>query len=488
MSAQPAPPIDQLRRSPLKSAPAADARVVRWHELNNRRVTATLLPWALLLATLAAAGCERRDDAIAIVGATVVVGQDLEATSNVNIVVRNGRIVCVDLAERCPADGVRQTIDAGGRWIIPGLFDFHTHVAEYSYMPWSPLFLAHGVTSLRDVGGRTDSSLALRRRWQGEQPGPNLFIAGHPIDGDPTHWPDPFPDVPWTVQTPEEARDSVRRAKALGVDFIKLYNALSPATLEAATAEARDLGLKVTADLWYWNASTSIAIAAGVSGMEHAIAEQITIDFPADRRPERRPQLLWGRDDDQLEALVDQIVKHEVVLTTTMAVLAHEGRGFPEQKPTFQVLPTALQDMSRRWWAVRDSSEDVFFRDVFPEQMCRTVMELHARGGRLAAGTDAFFHVAYPGDIHDELRFLQGCGLTPRETLAAATTTPSAWLGADSLGSLRAGAVADFVALFADPFLDIENTRRIDFVVRRGVLLRPDKLLTAAQSESLRHN
>ena len=463
-------------------------RAVRRHELNNLRVTPTLVHWALLLATFAAAGCEPGDDAIAFVGATVVVGQDLEATADVNIVVRDGRIVCVDIAERCPTDGVGQTIDAEGRWIIPGLFNFHTHVAEYSFMPWGPLFLAHGVTSLRDVGGRTDSSLALRQRWQGERSGPNLFIAGHPIDGDPTHWPDPFPDVPWAVQTPDEARDAVRRAEALGVDFIKLYNALSPATLEAAVSEAHDLGLKVTADLWYWNASTSAAIQAGLNGMEHAIAEQVAIEFPIDRRPDRRPQLLWGRDDEQLTALVEQMVEHEVLLTTTMAVLAYEGRGFPDHKRTFQVLPPALQDMSRRWWAARDSSEDTFFRDVFPEQMCRTVVELHRRGGRLAAGTDAFFHVAYPGDIHDELRFLQGCGLTPREALAAATTTPSRWLGADSLGSLRRGAVADFVVLLADPFLDIENTRRIDFVVRRGVLLRPDELLAAVGTKSPQDN
>ncbi len=89
--------------------------------MNYLRVSRALFRYASLLAALAAAGCERTDRPIAIVGATVVVGQELEPVADANIVFRNGRIVCVDVPERCPIDGVRQTIDARGKWIIPGL-------------------------------------------------------------------------------------------------------------------------------------------------------------------------------------------------------------------------------------------------------------------------------------------------------------------------------------------------------------------------------
>ncbi len=100
----------------------------------------------------------------------------------------------------------------------------------------------------------------------------------------------------------------------------------------------------------------------------------------------------------------------------------------------------------------------------------------------------AFFLYLYPGDIHDELRYLQDCGLTPQDALAAATTTPADWLGADSLGSLHAGAIADMVVLNADPFADITNTREIDFVVRRGTVLHPNDLITEAQADSSGRN
>ncbi|MEN8374775.1 MAG: amidohydrolase family protein [Gemmatimonadota bacterium] len=440
---------------------------------------------AVLLTALAAAACDPAEPSTttAFVGATVVVGQDLEPIEGANIVVDDGRIVCVDTPERCPAEGAGQTIDARGKWIIPGLFDNHTHVAEYSYMPWAPLFLAHGITSLRDVGARTDSSLALRGRWQEEPLGPNLFIAGHPIDGDPPNWPDAFPDVPLIVRTPEEARDAVRRAKAEGVDFIKLYNALTPEALVAATEEAHALGLKVTADLWGWNAPTSVALEAGIDGLEHYVGEQLDFDLGTDDRP----RLLWGVEDEKLGALLDELVEGQVVLTATWETLQYEGGSFPDHKPTYRALPATLQEISRGWWDDWQKSPDnseaqiAFWRTGFMEQGCRTVLELQRRGGKVAVGTDAFWYVAYPGDIHDEMSRLQDCGLTPREALATATTTPAAWLEVDSLGVIQAGAVADFVVLLADPLDNIDNTRRIDLVVRRGVTLGPDSLLVEAK-------
>jgi imidazolonepropionase-like amidohydrolase len=74
-----------------------------------------------------------------------------------------------------------------------------------------------------------------------------------------------------------------------------------------------------------------------------------------------------------------------------------------------------------------------------------------------------------PGfSLHDELARLVAAGLTPAEALAAATTEPASYLQADSIGRIRAGAVADLVLLDGNPLLDIANTRRIAAVVLDG--------------------
>jgi imidazolonepropionase-like amidohydrolase len=98
-------------------------------------------------------------------------------------------------------------------------------------------------------------------------------------------------------------------------------------------------------------------------------------------------------------------------------------------------------------------------------------------GGRVVAGTDSPNPMLAPGaSLHDEMRLLVAAGLTPEEALAAATREAARLLGADSIGVIAAGSVADFVVLTADPLADIANTRRIERVVARGTSYDPNEL------------
>ncbi len=430
-------------------------------------------------------GCHKNSNLTAIVGATVVVGEDFDVIPEANILFEDGHVSCVGTNESCPESSAGQVIDASGKWVIPGLVDFHTHVAEYSSMPWAPLFLAYGITTVRDVGGRTDSSFALRKRWQTNYSGPNLFISGHPIDGDPPNWPAVFPDLPWKVSTTEEAIRRVRQADSLGVDFIKLYSGLTSDAFEAAVSEAKKLDLKVTADIDLWNTPTSFAIDAGINGIEHRVGELIDVDLPMFTG--ERARLAWGRDDEELETLVAQIVENDVLLTTTLILSQYLGSDFPYHKDTYKSLPVNLQDTSRIWLERINASvteqEAYFWRVELNQQICTTVVAIHNKGGKTAAGTDAFWQTSYPGDIHEELKLLQECGLSPKDVLATATTTPANWFGADSLGRIQSGSIADFVVLNADPMTDISNTQEIEYVVRRGNILYPSDLIEQAKSQ-----
>lgn len=407
----------------------------------------------------------------AVVGVNVLAGVELRVIEGASIVFHGGRLACVDATEQCKAPPGARIIDGRGHWIIPGLIDFHTHSAELTEYSYGPLYLAFGVTAIRDVGGRTDSSLALRARWEHE-PAPRLFISGHPLDGDPPRWPPMFPDVPWVVRNPAEAREAVRRARESGVDFIKLYGGLSPEALGAATEEAHRLGLKVTADIYYWDTPTDVAIGFGIDGLEHGVGELIRVP----------PRLRWARDSTRIRMILRKMVDGGVLLTPTNGGFEASGYdSLPTWKPTFQAMPQEMRDRSREWWAEADTTwlrdEREFYRDTWPGEMCRTLRELRQMGGQVAVGTDAFFFTNYPGDLHGELLWLTRCGFTPREAIAAATSVPAAWLGADSLGVLRAGAMADFLLLDGNPLEDVRNTSGISLVVSRGRVLKPEELL-----------
>jgi hypothetical protein len=285
-----------------------------------------------------------------------------------------------------------------------------------------------------------------------------------------------FPDVPWVVRSPAEAREAVIRAKESGVDFIKLYGGLSPEALGAATEEAHRLRLRVTADIFYWDTPTDVAIGFGIDGLEHGLGELIRV-------PQR---LSWARDSTRIRAILRKMTDAGVLLTPTNG--GFEAAGYdslPTSKPTFQALPQVMKDKSRAWWNEADTTwlpkERPFYRDTWPAETCRTLHELHDVGGQVAVGTDAFFFTNYPGDLHGELIWLTRCGFTPREAIAAATSVPAAWLRADSLGVLRAGAVADLLLLDGNPLKDVGNTSKISVVVSRGRVLKPEALLELAK-------
>jgi imidazolonepropionase-like amidohydrolase len=100
-----------------------------------------------------------------------------------------------------------------------------------------------------------------------------------------------------------------------------------------------------------------------------------------------------------------------------------------------------------------------------------------AVGGHLAAGSESGAPLIAPGaGLHQELSLLVAAGLPPARALLAVTRDGARLIGVDSIGVLRAGAVADFLVLDADPLADIGNARRINRVVRGGTSWTPAEL------------
>jgi len=124
---------------------------------------------------------------VAIVGATLIDGTGAPPLSNSIVVVERGHVSCVGGKTACTVPGGARIVDGAGRWLMPGLFDAHVHISE-EHGQFGPLYLAFGITSVRDVGGYADTLRNMRAAVAaGAMIGPRIYMAGNPIDGDPPH-------------------------------------------------------------------------------------------------------------------------------------------------------------------------------------------------------------------------------------------------------------------------------------------------------------
>jgi imidazolonepropionase-like amidohydrolase len=433
-------------------------------------IPALRMPPCWLIAWLVAAAgqsADAQDTALAITGVTVIDGTGATPLPNATVIIERGHVTCVGPPKRCRVPATARRIQGQGRWLIPGLIDAHAHHSETRRAKAVGLLhLAFGVTSVRDMGGYADSLLAWRdRRARGIDIGPRIYLAGHPIDGDPAKWPAEYPRVPRIARTTDDARRLVREARAQGSDFIKLYKGLTTDALLAAVAEAHAQGLRVAADLDTWSlARVDSAVAGGIDSFEHGFPfTELGVETPMSPR----------RDTSAVAALISRMVAAGTTMTTTLVYIDRFwNAAVPVDAPTFRALPPAMQAESRMW--LREAN-------AWWESACAGVRMFIARGGVVMAGTDSYWRNVYPGDVQRELELLVQCGLTPSQALAAATRNPATWLRADSIGTIGVGKVADALLLTANPLTTISNTQRIELVIQGGHVWTQAALLELAR-------
>jgi hypothetical protein len=176
------------------------------------------------------------------------------------VIVDGGVVRVIGPAPTTPVPPGARVIDAGGRWLIPGLVDMHVHTFQSSgaYL----LDLANGVTSVREMNG---FSWLLSMRAEAHASAllaPSLYVAGHLLNGESMDW------YATVVTTPEEARRAVDRQRTAGYDFIKVHNILRPAVFDAICAEARSAGLDVVGHVPH-DITVAHAIACPMRTIEH---------------------------------------------------------------------------------------------------------------------------------------------------------------------------------------------------------------------------
>lgn len=455
---------------------------------------------AAIAAVLLAAGCVSGPEpawrgADMVLNAVHVVDVRTGAiTRDRMIVVSDGSIVDIGAAlEALPAlQSGPVWIDGEGRYAIPGLWDAHAHIlsedTDRAIFQLRPLFLAHGVTHVRDMG----STLAARTRYLDAA----LAMAGpHILSSGPQIW---GYDPPWggqirlVIDAADKAPHLVNTLADAGVNHIKVYDGLDDLRLQALSTAARTRGLALTghqqdghtlersAELGLQQVEHLVFSAlegCGPDSMEY-IRRLVGIRFAGaqDRSiPELYIEFESRIDDEICRPMLERAAANGAVLTPTLAVT--------------YLTPADLEAFSPAWTAWLDSNGCALHRNQF-DGVPADIIGAFAQSGPamarrfaeagvpLLAGTDAPAGCAAPGvSMAAELSLLAQAGLTPLEALQAATTRPASVFGLGSrYGALERGFAADIVLLDADPLESVAAVREVSGVLNRGRWFERDDL------------
>ena len=448
------------------------------------------LPKLLCFALLLANGTAKAQQ-LTIVHANVVDVASGRIQPDMTVVIAGKRIARVSPSARTTPRGGK-VVDATGQYLIPGLWDMHTHVyfdgtAAAGTDLILPLFVANGVTGIRDMGSELDAVLQARAEVAAHRlVGPRLVVSGPMLDGPKSPY-----KASMAIATAEDGRKAVNQLKARGVDFIKVQSLVPREAYFAIAAEARKVGLALDGHVPD-AVRASEALTAGQRSFEHLIGifeanstaegayvagqEKSPGRFLATYDPAREaafirqlgaypqvwqcPTLYWERG----QWLVDSIAWQQD------PELAYAGRTWVEQR-----WPKAQINIARTL-----DTEPLPVRARFVTHELDLVRRLHAAHVGFLAGTDTPAGVdLIPGaSLHLELQRFVAAGFTPLEALQTATLNPARFFKQQAdFGSVQAGRLADLVLLSANPLTDIANTQRIVGVLADGQYLSQQDLL-----------
>lgn len=466
-----------------------------------------LLPFILALAALSASACAQSPLAanyLYIEDVTVIDTIRGVVQVHRDVMVHANRIVAVIGHAEAQGDphkpdkNVATLIDGRGKFLIPGLWDMHVHVVFGDWFPRAkevtlPLFIANGITGVRDMGGELETLEKWRRQtaaW--ELVGPRIVMSGPMLDGPKPRFPSSI-----AITTPDDGRRAVDDLASRGVDFIKLQSLIPRDAVFAIADEAKKKNIPFVGHVPD-SVRASEASNAGQKSFEHLIgilegASPLEDEFIKGAKTESK--FLATYDPARASTLFALLAKNH---TWQCPTLVWERGGNLIDQTDFahdtraRYVPAYWKDVTwKRFTAQIEhdfNTDDLATRKTFVEKELEVVKAMHEAGIPFLAGTDTPPGVfVFPGfSLHEELQRFVAAGFTPLEALQTATLSPAKFLDLeDQLGTVERGKLADMVLLDANPLDDIRNTQKIAGVIANGRYYSRkdlDKMLSAVEA------
>jgi hypothetical protein len=348
-------------------------------------------------------------------------------------------------------------VDASNEVVMPGLIDMHAHLDPDYGDRLGRIWLAYGITSVRNPSQNPYFGLEMRESFDMERRvGPRVFLSGQAFDGARTFYPGYMPIV-----SEDQLQDPLDAASRYGVDFFKTYVRLPDRFQQMVTEYAHAVHLPVTSHELYPGA------AFGVDGVEHL------------RGTSRRgysPKV--STTNHSYQDVTETIAKSGMTLTPTIGIqgafsVRASGDTALAFDPRLALYPPAVASSIRELASRRLSAG----ADLPLKPYLATVKTIAQRGGTILAGTDSPL-VPYGLSLHVELQTFVDAGLTPFQALQTATVNAARALGVDDqLGTIEPGKLADLAFVASDPLVDIRNARDVRRVMRGGRLYTVSELV-----------
>jgi imidazolonepropionase-like amidohydrolase len=423
----------------------------------------------------------QQSDTLIITDVNVVDVRTGEIRADQVVVIEGNRITAVGSRKDTRYSHRFSAINAKGGYLIPGLWDMHVHLVFGDWFPQAesislPLFIANGVTSVRDMG----SDLAIVQLWRnqietGELLGPRIMTSGPMLDGPKPRFPSSI-----AITTPEDGRKAVDDLKRSGADFIKLQSLIPSEAVFAIADEARKQEITFVGHVPDATRASDVS-NAGMHSFEHLIgifegSSPREDDFLKGDKSETK--FLATYDPARAATLAALLAKNQ---TWQCPTLVWERGGNLIDVTDFskdaraKYVPPYWKDVT--WKKFTDqvktefNTDDLATRQKFVAKELEVVQMLHKAGVPFLAGTDTPPGVyIFPGfSLHEELQRFVAAGFTPLESLQTATLNPAKFFKMeDRLGTIETGKTADLVILEANPLADIANTQKIAAVIVNG--------------------
>jgi cytosine/adenosine deaminase-related metal-dependent hydrolase len=459
----------------------------------------TLLLIALCMT--AAAQTSPPQSAIYITHVTVIDTDSGKEATDQTVSISDGKIADVAKSGNLAAPTGARIVDGRGKYLIPGLWDMHVHGTKFDNT--LPLYIANGVTGVREMFGPPDANKFRAELAAKHLIAPRIYLASPIVDGKPAIVPNSI-----EVTTADEARRAVDDQKQRGADFIKVYSLLSRDAYFAIIDEARRQNIPVDGHV---PSSVSVweATAAKQRTIEHLFGVELGCST---REKDLRPKFLtanpfkdeWDAllleawqsySEDRCQRLFTELRKNGTWPVPTL-VVRHSFGVLNDPQFTSDKRVRYFSGEFRDWLTGKfdarmkesTASDFAIIRQTYTAES-RLTGELFRAGVPMLAGTDVGNPFCFPGfSLHDELALLVESGVSQLGALQMATLNPAVFMKAtDNYGSVTPGKVADLVLLNADPLQDIHNTSKISKVFLDGREYdRPalDQILASAEKSA----
>ncbi len=420
-----------------------------------------------------------------ILNATLIDVESGKKTGDQLVAISGDTITGVANMENRNLYDAAEIIDAAEKFVMPGLWDMHVHfrggdtlISENKDL--LPLFLAHGVTTVRDAGGDiTPAVLAWREKIRKKElDGPHIYTSGPKLDGSKPAWPGSI-----KVETQEDINAALDSLESLDVDYVKMYDGnLTKEAFYGIIEAAEERGLKTTGHMPL-TADILRAADLGLDGSEHLYYILKSTSPLADSLTRVNPgygmmsKIIETYDHELAGEAFRKMKEKNVFIVPTLHIGKTLSEILDEDHSRDELLPFIGSGIQKTYegrieGAKRARASGSTMRDKMEKKSMEMIKPMYDAGIPLLSGSDCgpFNSYVYPGgSLHEELLRLRDAGLTPREALITSIINGPRFFELEKYyGSIEEGKVAHLLILEKDPLEDLEHLRQIRAVIKDG--------------------